>query len=85
MWQHLGLLGKVGHLYIAAESYLAFILQGFASEDVEQGGFAVAVAGDEGSFLSGIDAKGDIVEQQFVALRLGEILNGKECFGHGVN
>ena len=40
---------------------------------IQQGRFAVAVAGDEGRLLSGIDAKGDILEEEFVSEALGEV------------
>ena len=34
---HLGLLGQVGHLHLAAEGHLALVLKGFARQNVQQG------------------------------------------------
>ena len=79
-----GTLRQVGQLEVAAEGYLAAVLQGVVSflsccRDyyVEQGGLAVAVAGDEGGLLSGVDAEGDVFEEELVAEALGEVFYGE--------
>ena len=102
-----GALRQVGQLEVAAECYLAAVLQGVVSmlavgcgsahaasareskrvcsplalrgghDDVEQGGLAVAVAGDEGGLLSGVDAEGDVFEEELVAEALGEVFYGE--------
>ena len=72
-----GILGQIGHLGVATEGDLAAVGQFLAGDDVEQGAFAVSVAGDEGGLLSGVDAEADVFEQQLVAKRFGEVFYGQ--------
>ena len=80
--QQFWLLGKIGHTDVTSESHLPVILQSLSCENIEQRRLAISVTSDKGSFLSGVDAKGDVVEKQFFANRLSKILNCKERVRH---
>ena len=77
-----GVLRKVSHAGAGGEDNTTVVGQHAACEYVEQRRLAISVAGNESRLLSGVDSKGDVVEQHLVAERLGEIFNRKQSVRH---
>ena len=84
-----GALRQIGQLEVAAEGYLACILQGVVTflasgchYYIQQRRLAVAVACYQCRLLSGVDAKGDVFEEELVAEALGETFDSEQCVSH---
>jgi hypothetical protein len=70
-------LREISQTYVVAQDYLASVGYLGSHDDVEQGGFPGAVAGDESYLLSFIYAKGDVFEKQFFAIGFGKVFDGQ--------
>ena len=68
-----GTLFKIAHTKISAKGYLSLVVTLLSREDVEQGGLAASVLGNQSDTLAFGQAEGYIFKQDQVAERLGEI------------
>ena len=73
-----GDLAEVVHLGSTREVDAAFVEFDLAGEGFQEGGLALAVSSDEGYFLTGVYAEGDVLKNEVAAEGFGRVCDREE-------